>query len=475
MVYDAGGAGGEVTAIRIEDWESGDFPRTEGAPEGLDANWTATLRLKQPLGFILSQVDGTKIVQVVAKEGEEIPFEGTVTAVKFQGEWDVSAFEKGEPWDGIWKRAGTVTMGYQVFDGLSSSFTGRGTTFQPLSRLKPCVEEGSEEFKKLMAEFQERQQRAREVAAEAQRKRQEAAEEQQRKQREAYAEAQRKAQEEAAEKARLAQEETQRRAEEARRARLLPFLAPFQSKAGAVITTDAGDSMGWVILEAQADDSKFTVSGKGIDLREMPFREFTFQGGIDDRLRMTVTTSLSPDPLLFTAVSGQRLVGARGLALSPLAEADRARLDSLIVKGKRLQSASPADLTVETLDAKAAKAREADLQAASIPGIAIYRSQKNVQIASMFTVESNGRYRWIKEPVAHRLNESTPAKAIYIKGGAGPSDNLTVIINGVHRATIPAIERYGAAIVKFPADIEILDIRLEAGGTAQARGVVLLK
>ncbi|HVR76666.1 MAG TPA: hypothetical protein VMT52_20215 [Planctomycetota bacterium] len=65
-------------------------------------------------------------------------------------------------------------------------------------------------------------------------------------------------------------------------------------------------------------------------------------------------------------------------------------------------------------------------------------------------------------------------KALYINGG-GPTDNLTVVINGTHRAAIPAIAQLGAAAIALPPDLEVLDIRLEAGGTAQARAVVLLK
>lgn len=89
-------------------------------------------------------------------------------------------------------------------------------------------------------------------------------------------------------------------------------------------------------------------------------------------------------------------------------------------------------------------------------------------------MQANGRYRWVKEPVALRLNEPTTGKALYIKGG-GPTNDLALVINGVHRASITAIAQLGAAMVTLPPDLKILDIRLEAGGTAQARGMVLLR
>ena len=84
------------------------------------------------------------------------------------------------------------------------------------------------------------------------------------------------------------------------------------------------------------------------------------------------------------------------------------------------------------------------------------------------------RYLWAKEPVRHRLDQPLTGGALYVKNG-GPTDNLTVIVNGVHRAVIPAIAQFGAAQITLPADLEILDLCLQAEGTAQARAVMLLK
>lgn len=162
------------------------------------------------------------------------------------------------------------------------------------------------------------------------------------------------------------------------------------------------------------------------------------------------------------------------MALKLLSAQERASLDALISLGKRLQGAPQAVLAVEVLDAAGAKAREPGLAAADLPGIAIYKERKNDQVATMFTAKSNGRFRWAKEPVALRLKEPLRGKALYIKGG-GPTDNLTVVINGVHRVAIASIAQLGGASITLPPDLELLDIRLEAGGTAQARGVVLVK
>ena len=260
---------------------------------------------------------------------------------------------------------------------------------------------------------------------------------------------------------------------DARRAKLTPFFPLFQAKTGLVITTDAPAELGTVILTSQVDTERATITGKGIALREMPFREITFETGLDNGGNLTLTPSNTKAPYAFAAPKDNTAAG-RGVALKLLTEAERAKLDTLIQLGQRLQSTPQTVLTVETLDATAAKAREAGLGAADLPGIAIYKDRKNDQVAAMFTARSNGRYRWMKEPVALRLNGPVRGKALYIKGG-GPTDNLTVVINGTHRAAIASIAQLGGASIQLPADLEILDLRLEAGGTAQARGVVLVK
>lgn len=264
-------------------------------------------------------------------------------------------------------------------------------------------------------------------------------------------------------------------ADDARRAKFAPFAAPFESRSGSVITTDLAPEMSLVILEAQADASTSTVSGRGLDLREMPFRELTLEGKQDARGVLSLTTSLAKEPILFNAATDKGLTYGRTSALTILADDRRAQLNALIDLGKRLGSAAPVILTTETLTAAAAKTREASLQASDIPGICIYQKRKSDPVAAMFTVKANGKFRWTNEPISLRLSAPLRGKGLYIKGGVGPTDNLTVVLNGVHTANIAAIEKLGAAIVNIPADLEILEIVLKAGGTAQARGVVLLQ
>jgi hypothetical protein len=222
------------------------------------------------------------------------------------------------------------------------------------------------------------------------------------------------------------------------------------------------------------DEARAAISGRGVDLREMPFKELTFQGAFDARGQMVLTTSTSSDPLPFNGTTDKGLTYGRAMALTPLADADRARLDTLIALGQKLQGAAPVNLAVEILDAKAAKARETGLSATALTGTVIYQKRRNDSLVPMFAPQTNGRYRWTKEPLSLRLAEPVRGKAIYYKG-LGPTDNLTVVVNGVHRARIDAVAQLGAAVVALPADLEVLDLRLEAGGTAQARGVVLVK
>ncbi len=271
-----------------------------------------------------------------------------------------------------------------------------------------------------------------------------------------------------------AQKAQEQAALDARRDKLAPFFPLFKAQTGLVITTNSPMELGLVVVESLVDEPNATITGKGIDLHEMPFREFTFECGVNNWGHLTLTTSLGDTAYAFAAPTDGRVAAGRYMALTLLSSEEHARLAGLIAMGRRLQGAPQSVLTVEVLDPAEAKARETTMVAYGLPGVAIYRGASNPQVAAMFTPQSNGRYRWAKEPILHRLNEPLSGKALYIKNG-GPTDNLTVVINGVHRANIAAIAQLGAAIVHLPPDLEILDLRLEAVGTVQARGVVLLR
>lgn len=279
--------------------------------------------------------------------------------------------------------------------------------------------------------------------------------------------------EQARAEASAAQEAQAQAATDARRTQLTPFFPMFKGTDGLALTTDAPAEMGSIILEAAVDEAAATITGSGIDLREMPFREFTFECAADARGNLVITTSLSKTPQAVAPPAGPVAKG-RGVTLAQLSPDERAKVDSRISLGRRLGGASPATLPVEVLDAATAKAREAGLGAAAMPGVAIFRGVANDRVAPMFTPQARAGYRWAKEPVSLRLNEPMQGKAIYFKS-SGPTTDLTVIINGVHRATVGAVAQNGAAIIQIPADLEVLDLRLETAGTAQSRGVVLIQ
>jgi hypothetical protein len=67
----------EVVAIDIGKWEVTErhaLDQSRGLPDHYSAKWTAKLRFKEPLAFILSQVENTFVVQIVAKAGDELAF-----------------------------------------------------------------------------------------------------------------------------------------------------------------------------------------------------------------------------------------------------------------------------------------------------------------------------------------------------------------------------------------------------------------
>ncbi|MBL9030598.1 MAG: hypothetical protein JNM80_02685 [Phycisphaerae bacterium] len=490
QMYSHGDVGAEVVGIQVGPWKKAErMGRADaGLPTMYESTWKAKLRTKEQLGVIIEVFDGTTIAGVALEKGAEIPFEGVISGMKADGKWEVHAFAKGEAWKETFEKTGPITMGYKVYDsrgGMNVAF--RNTTFVPLSKLKPCVVAGSPEHKKMIADEQERQRKAMEAAqaaaearrkaaeaeqkrrmeeqAERQRQQQAEYEERQRQQREAYEAAQKKAQEDAA-----------RRAEEARQARLRPLIAPFKSASGLLLPADLGPTLPLVLLAAEADDEKFTVKGTGIDLREMPFKEFSFTGTPDDRGLLNLASPASKDPAALRAGANGTLSGA-GLVLSPLSPEDRAKFDATIALGKRLGSAAPASIAPEVLDPAAATAREANLQLAPLTGTVVYRNRVDARVNPMFAgdLKGRGQYLWRNgEVVLLRLAEPVKGSGIYFRG-LNPSDKVSITINGVHKARLESVAKLGAAVIPLPSDLEVLEVRFEAEGTASVRTIGLIR
>jgi hypothetical protein len=495
-MFDGDPASAEVS-FKLGSWQE-DETQIHGGPTSYHADWTATLRFKEAIACILEEVDGNRIVQIAADKGYELPLTGHAAAMNWESKWEVNSYvgNNGDfagpgAWKPIWEKT-PCKAGYQVFSqGGMGNPKFRAVNYEPLSKLKPCIVEGSPEHQKLQAARLEQMKKAQEAAAEQQQQRQAAIAAQQQqaaadqarvkaenveKQRLA-AEQQQRLQAEAAEKQRLAGEELKRKAEEQHHARLLAVLRPFQAKTGAVLATDAGPTMSSVMLDCSIDDGKLTVTGSATDLRELPFREFTFDGAVDDKGVFTWKSSAGGDPIVFGA-TGEKLVSRTGQSIVALSEADRAKVDAALALGKRLAAAPAAELAVESLDAAAAKAKEPQIHLSPLAGTVLYRGKAAANLVPLFAGDlAAGRgYSWKgHEIVAIRLNDAVQGPGLYIRGGAAAGDNLEITINGVHKISIASIKKLGGAIVTLPAGLEVFDLRLEAAGSVQARTIGLIK
>lgn len=484
-------AAAQVQNIRIAGWEKDELGAAGGSGvQAFSSKWNASLRFLEPIGFVLAQVDGTKVVRIVANQGEELAFSGRVTAMKADSGWQVGAFEELEgdagPYQTLWTKAaggagGKITMGYQVIEnGLSVTGAGRSSYFEPLSRLQPCVAEGSAAEREFSAKIQDQQRKAMAAAAARDQQRQAAAQEQQRLQQEAQA----KAADEKVEQQRVAAVEQQRKVEAqqqqaaaARREQLLPLLAPLQSTFGAVITTDAPAAMATALLAIEVDAQNLTAKGKAVDLRSMPFREVAFEAKVDTRTGVLAIQPEGGEGMAFGIARGA-VVSRAGQTLAPLGDAGRAQVDAVVALGTRLQGAAAKEIQVEVLDAAAAKVREPQLTLGAWSGTEFFRGKVAPTLAPLFagSLAGNKGFAWrSNEVVAIRLTDAVKGSGIYLRGAGAPTDNLVVTINGVHRVVVAAIAKAGGALLTLPPDLEVLEVRFEAQGSTQLRAIALVQ
>jgi hypothetical protein len=178
------------------------------------------------------------------------------------------------------------------------------------------------------------------------------------------------------------------------------------------------------------------------------------------------------EPLALGPIAGG--LGTRGATITALGEADRARLDALASRGRALGAAAPRELAVEVLDAAAATKRQMDLRTEALTGTILYKGRAAGQLAALFTPAGTRGNVWRAEPLSIRLAEPARGGAILFKG-ANATDNVWVVVNGVHKARLDAVPKGGAALVALPEGLEVLEIKLDAVGTASSRGIVLVK
>lgn len=500
--------GGKVV---IEDIETSDWKSPEKDMQkllGIEAQlgrWSAKLEFKEAHAFLLVEVNGKRLIRPIVGEGDELVLTGSIEAMHHEGtgEWNVNAECDGEPLKPLIAKledvgvsgnplvAQKIEFEYRVLamgqaDQRPTESAGeRGPLFWPLSKLQPCADESSEEAKAALASYQERVTAAQTAAAEAARERQAAEAKRREEQLARQAEERRVAEEKAAkereqaqaaaEAARKAQaEEAARKAEEARRARLLPLLTPFRVAGGSAIVRESGVLMSRWIESSEVDESAMTVKGAGVDLSEMPFQAFTFEGRISDRGVLSLTLSSDPTALEFGRPDASGLVGAAGVKLAILSEADQARVRAHCELGRKLGTAAGVELSAEVLDAAAAKVRPAELKLEKMMGTVFFRGRSDPRLLDLFTPgPTRTNYAWKAESLYLRLPESTRAKAIFIRGSGAAIDNLLLVINGVHRIRVEAVAAQGAVVVALPPDLDLLDLKFEALGSIQSRGISL--
>lgn len=445
--------GVELSDFKVEDWQPGP------APESLVSTFTAKLKLTEPVGYISGEINGKNVVHIVAPAGEEIDYSGKLAAEKQNDAWNVSAFANlDNGWKKLDEQAGPLTMGYNVIGNPSRTTAfrrtiglGAGCMLLPISDLNPSVLEKSEELKTLLAQVEQDRQKAQAMAVEMRRQ---------------------------AEEKRKTEAESRLQAEaEKHRAKVLPLLAPLKSKMGVAIVTDAGINMGSLITDAQVDEQKLTASGKGLDLRQLPFKEFTFDATIDPTgQNLIIKSSTAAAPMAFARPTEKGLTGS-GMALVILSDTERAAANQLIELGKRISAAAPADLPAEILDAAAVKTRQPKLHASAIPGTFLVKGRNTPAFLPLFAgnVDATKAFNWPKSTLQIRLAAPGHAKGLYIKAGNANTEPITITINGVHHGKIDSIPKNGAAIVSIPIELEITEILLESQGAAQARAITLLE
>lgn len=465
----------------VESIDIGSFARKEAM--GLvawEAPWSAKLRIDEDIAVLLDRVAGRSIVAVLARAGERLAYDGKLIGGKLGDQWSVDADTEHSGLDELFERARKLRDEYPGGAGSDGSVPAIGrASVRARSKFGECVEAGSAEEKQLRDEAVARliaQQQARERQQEAQRA---AAAAKQKADEEARAEAKRKADEEAAERARKAKEDADRRTEEARLARLMPLLAPFQGEHGVVMLAGFPEGLSSVVLQSKVDVEAKTVNGSGVDLGSLPPRDFTFTATANDAGRgsLALTTSLDAAPKTLVAGADGVLVMGRALTLRALDADARARLDRCIERARTLSTAAPIDLAIEVLDAGTCKMREAALEPIAIDGTVLFRGAPYPQALPIFGAALLGKrpLSWSRETLSIRLAEPATARALFVKGANVATDNLRITVNGVHRVNLAAIAAEGGAIVTLPEGLPVIDLRFEAIGRVSTRGIVFLR
>jgi hypothetical protein len=139
---------GSVSVVSVQ---VGRFERSAGGSGALASEWTARVRFEEPFAAVVMVINGTTVTRRScgpAKSGTCL--ERQVAGRRDDGSWDVSASCDDAAWDALAARLGTLSAGYRVIaNGRVENAFRSGAALRPLTSLAPCVEEGTEEMKRI--------------------------------------------------------------------------------------------------------------------------------------------------------------------------------------------------------------------------------------------------------------------------------------------------------------------------------------
>jgi len=139
---------GSVSVVSVQ---VGRFERSAGGSGALASEWTARVRFEEPFAAVVMVINGTTVTRTIVRAGEEWDLSGKAVAGKQDdGSWEVSARCDDVAWDALAARLGTLSAGYRVIaNGRMENAFRSGAALRPLTSLAPCVEEGTEEMKRI--------------------------------------------------------------------------------------------------------------------------------------------------------------------------------------------------------------------------------------------------------------------------------------------------------------------------------------
>lgn len=492
----------EVVKLKVDAWKESEDDKelrkmaekmggkaAADRPTVYEAKWTAELRFKSDIGQVLGEYNGRPVFETVAKAGDTLAISGRAEAAKLSTGWDVDAgpldMVKDLQRQLIGDPKKPMGMYQPLFDKARVVPGPRGlfdrNPYKPLvalSELKAPIVRGSDEEKRIAEQIQAENKAAAEKAQQAAAAQQAAFEERKRQQEQELREAQERAQAEALAQRQAREAEVKKRERDAFVNRFSPLVAPLRDANGSFLGQAGGATTGVVLLKAEVDSESFAVKGTGIDLRTLPISEFTFEGTVVDQRSYVLRLSNDPEPItLRGAQAGSVLTDRRGMALTAMSAADRLRVDAVAEHVRRLRGTQGIVLAAEALDAKAAAALETGMKTVPLAGTATLKGVPSSELAAIFAgdLARNDTFRLRSDQIALRLDRPTKGSALYVRGSANASAEMSIVLNGVHRINVPAFGKLGGARVALPADLEIVDIRVDPLGSGGIRGIMLVK